>query len=425
MGPHTEEALRLPTPLTPEPFLPSRNPLCAPLSLLCCGALTLSLTGCTGPDLNRTDYLDDKVAVLYYFSGFWNALTKGYVVFVDEEGGTEHVATEGMQYESMAYNGTDLMFHEVHNSRIVGPGAAQFDRENEEYGAVIGGSLPDGTLYTVFNTGDAGDGYTSSVNWYDGDTLHTGSVGSETWQVGAGPEGTLYLTGVPGARGDDELAVTLYAARLETGLSYEPVAEWTIHEDDLPHGGIVVHREHAYLLEYSQNAEGVEDQEVGLRLVDVDLADGSVAHHLVGTYYDDYLTYYDGIEPPAEKADLPSAEAAWYYGDRRTHLIGDALYFIDGHGQVYRFDTATGEAAAHFTVDPRAAESDEVHTAWSGEELHVFFRSFDDEDNATLQTYDAADGEMTAELAVSGLKALPMDLRGLGLYDFLPLTGKA
>ncbi|GAA1082690.1 hypothetical protein [Nocardiopsis metallicus] len=402
-----------------------RHPLRTPLPLLCCGALALSLTGCTGPDLDRADYLDGKVAVLYYSSGFWSSLTKGYVVFVDEDGGIEHVATEGMQYESMAYNGTDLMFHEVHSSRIVGPGAALFDRENEEYGAVIGGSLPDGTLYTVFNTGDDGSGYTSSVNWYDGETLGTASVRSEVRQAGTAPDGTLYLTGVPDVWEGEEHSLTVSSVRLEAEITPEPLAEWTVHEDDTHMGGLTVHDGHVYQLGYSKLAEGIDEQEIGLRLTDVDLSDGSVEHHPVATYYDDYFTYHDGIEPPAGKARLPSAERAIRYGDRRTRLIGGLLYYVDGNGQVYRFDTATGEATEHFTVDPRAAGSDEVHTAWSGEELHLFFRSFDDEDDATLQTYDAASGEMTAELAVSGLKSLPMDLRGLGLYDFLPLTGQA
>ncbi|GHC77365.1 hypothetical protein GCM10007079_14490 [Nocardiopsis terrae] len=403
--------------------MPSEHPPHVPLSLLCCGALVLALTGCAGPDLDRTDYLDGKVAVLYYSSGFWNAMTKGYVVFVDEDGTTESVTTEGMQYEAMAYNGTDLLFHEVATSTIVGPGATRFDRASEEYGAVMGGTLPDGTLYTVFNTGDTGDGYTSSVNWYDGDTLRTGSVDSEIWQTGAGPDGTLYLTGVPDSWEEEELTVTLYAAQLGTELTYEPVAEWTIHEEDLPQGGLTVNGGHLYQPEYSRRAEGVDDREVGLRLTDVDLSDGSVEHHPVATYYDDYYTHDDSDAPPADKADLPSAEAAWYYGSRRTHLIDDTLYLVDGTGQAYRFDTTTGEASAHFTTDPEASASDEVHTSWSGEELYVFFRNFEDEDRATLQTYDAATGEMTSELAVTGLASLPMDLRGLGLYDFLPLTG--
>ncbi|MGW5875484.1 hypothetical protein ACWFMI_02870 [Nocardiopsis terrae] len=402
--------------------MPSRHALRAPLSLLCCGVLALSLTGCTGPDLDRKDYLDDKVAVLYYSSGFWNAMTKGYVVFVDEDGEIESVTTEGMQYASMAYNGTDLLFHEVATSTIVGPGATRIDRDNEEYGAVMGGTLPDGTLYTVFNTGDAGDGYTSSVNWYDGDTLRTGSVGSEIRQIGAGPDGTLYLTGVPDVWEGEEHTITLRSARLGSDLAHEPVAEWTIHEDNTHMGGLTVHGRHVYQLEYSKQAEGVDEQEIGLRLTDVDLSDGSVEHHPVATYYDDYFTYHDGTAPPSEKAHLPSAEKAIYYGDRRTHLIEDDLYYIDGTGQVYRFDTATGEASAHFTIDPEAPDSNEILTAWSAGELHVFFHSFEDEDRATLQTYDAATGEMTSELAVTGLASLPMDLRGLGLYDFLPLT---
>src|SRR5699024_5807643 len=143
-------------------------------------------------EMDETDFLKDKVAVVYYSTTIDTRPGKGFAVFIDQKGEAYPFETKGLELGSSAFNGkTELPNSSPFVSNGYASGSSAFNGktvffqdETNDYtlstelkkekrdkpqftGDYIGENPKDNSFFSIFNTGFAenGEGYESDIYW--------------------------------------------------------------------------------------------------------------------------------------------------------------------------------------------------------------------------------------------------------------------
>ncbi|GKV57599.1 hypothetical protein NCCP2222_35460 [Sporosarcina sp. NCCP-2222] len=342
--------------------------------------------------------LEQKTEAILYFSTTadqdMNRDGLSFAVFIDSAGKTDLLKMKGLELGSV-YASDDTLFMEDRNNIFLvnRDGMETFDMETEEHTGEVTG-FQDGLFYSVNNSGFTEDGgYQSNIRVGSEDGFETIHVPYYLHMSGIADGELIMVTGEP----ED---ISLQRMPLEKEVDIEKVASLGALGERLGLSSILKNDGKFYLL-----MSDTEKLTAAIYEIDEQTGDSKTVPFLTYSDADDY------------RLRIP-------FNLRNASSIHDGiLYYVDGLGEVHRFNTKTGEAEPSFQIEgieessPYMAEQ----TFFKEGDLYVFRYDASSESHV-IDTYDLASGERIEEQPVTGLEEMYQLVKQKGkrvaAYDF-------
>lgn len=348
--------------------------------------------------IDNSTFLNDKLAVTYYSTTIDSEKSKGFIIFIDDQGDTTTVETDGLELGRLGYNGKSLFFQDQINNYTLSDELTIDDRSDYQHTGDYVGTREDETFFSIFNSGMGmgDDTYRSDIYWYDHQQLTKDVL-------------PFYIE----SRGHTEnLIYTLHREDLESNefiLSQTELSDharmtqmmtWEPDQEVLPVSNLHVKNNHLYYI-----GESHQQNESFFQLVEWDLTNEKVTDHLVAGPMTSEEHY----------------ESIPYDSQKSAYLYNDTFYFIDGVGRVYTTDLHSGITKESFMIEETTRDGDFVQIDWKDDNLYVFYYHIDGERSTGLDTYNIETGQKINTLDIHGIEDIIEHNKGLFSYDLIIL----
>ncbi|QTD40977.1 PLD nuclease N-terminal domain-containing protein [Sporosarcina sp. Te-1] len=352
---------------------------------------TLSLETVT-PELAQ-----DTEAILYFSTTADQDMNRdglSFAVFIDSAGKTDLFKMNGLELGSVYASGDTLYMEDRNQVFLIDPsGLESFDMPTEEHTGEVTG-FHNSLFYSVNNSGFTEDGgYQSNIRVGNQDGFDTIHIPYYLHMSGIDDGELFMVTGEP----ED---VSLQRMPLEKEVAIEKVASLGALGERLGLSSIMKEEGKYYLLMS-------DTEKLTAAIYEVDEQTGEIRTL-------PFLTYSDADD---YRLRIP-------FNLRNASTIYDGtLYYVDGLGEVHRYNTETGETMASFAIKGIEEASPYMAEQTFFQEGNLFVFRYDaNSQSHVIDTYDLASGKRTNELPVSGLEEMFQLVKEKGkrvaAYDF-------
>lgn len=352
-------------------------------------------------EMDETDFLKDKVAVVYYSTTIDTRPGKGFAVFIDQKGEAYPFETKGLELGSSAFNGKTVFFQDETNDYTLSTELKKEKRDKPQFtGDYIGENPKDNSFFSIFNTGfaETGEGYESDIYWKHNQQHKKDTLPFFIETRGHHKNNIYTISGdVTMDEKDDNESYTfaLHKTTLSAEAKTVEIMSWNDSDEPLPLSHMHYFNKHLYYLDTVSRKEKSE-----FRMVDLDLKNKQVDYQII---FETALKETDDFLPHSVH--------------KNAHIDKDKFYMIDGKGNVYSTDLRTGSSKKEFHIKTEFQPHDFVEVDWRDHYLYLYFNTTD---KSALETYDLTSGERIDRLEIKGVEAI-LKKNKVYSYDLLIL----
>ncbi len=348
----------------------------------------------------ETQVLDKTKAVLYVSTTADQDIdNKGvsYAVFIQEDQSVQALSMNGLELGSVAIGGSDVLLEDKDNIHIVGDHTKSFKMDTSQYTGERTGYLPGKELFfSIYNSGFVEGGYSSDVRFGDSQGFRADSI--------------PYYIAASGATDD---TVTILTQDLEENKFY---LKEVLFDKELKVNDIT-----------TIQSGTTESMQV---LAPV-LSDGTYYYLTLSTIHDDTnetvsihrvnkkTLQQDSFELVDYKNEDLTATIPYNYKNSAA-LYNKKLYYVNGLGHVYSFDTESTAVSQEFTlknVDASKIRHNE-ETYFKEGDLYVLRYSPDKQEHYYLETYSLDNGDLAESFDIKGLDTIIQSTKSKNVYSY-------
>lgn len=370
------------------------------------GDVTAEALSVKADSLQKSDFLKNKQAVLYYSTtadqDFDN---KGvsYAIFIDDEGMATGFKMNGLELGTIASNGQSLLLADKNSIKIVGNTYKEFKQNKPQYTGERTGFLKNqNVFFSIYNTG-----VNKQTGSYDSNVL----FGDETsFKRGNIP----YYILTSGTTDQSVPILTLDIEKNMYDLREVSFAGDTVEVNDL------VQLENKENKEYANLSPIVADADfyyfVLCELIDDTNQDVILFKINKKTRAQEQISVAEHRNNDNLVATIP------YSIKNSAYVYGDHFYYIDGLGDVYRLEKGSNRIERKFTIDNPSTDGVRhgEATYFRDDQLFVVRYHENAEELYTIESYSLETGKREKVTTIKNLDNILGSIKGKSLhgYDF-------
>jgi hypothetical protein len=354
-------------------------------------------------ELKQTDFLQNKMAIVYFSTTSDQAMYGdglSYATFIDEQGKAQSWKMHGLELGSMAVNQDQIFIEEGDKVRLVGRNYKVLPMKDEQHTGKRAGYLEkDRLFYSIYNTGNYGEGYyRSEVRWGNEQGFRTGLIPHYIETSGEDGEHVYILT-----INLEEEKSKFYLKEVditEQKVEIKPLTEWERSEKVASLSSIFVDKDAFYIV-----LHGIES-DCHVQLLKIDRK-----NYKRETYT--LVQYPNDVEVPNL---IPLEPGELYFFNKE-------LYYVDGFGDVYTFNSITKRVQKRFSFldyTPNGGGNNE-HLSFRGPYVY-FFHSQPNTEKYLIEKYNLLSGEREAIKEITGIQEIMTEVarrkKYAPIYDF-------
>jgi hypothetical protein len=352
-------------------------------------------------ELKQGNFLRDKQAVVYFSTTApQNSFNDGlsYAVFVDDQGRAKSLKMGGLELGSVASNKDQVFVEEQDKVRIVGRGYQTFPMKDRHFTGIKAGYLDrKDFFYSIYNTGNYGNGYISSIRWGNEKGFHTGTIPYYIESSGEDDQHIYIVT-------KDLEKLDKYFLKevdLTQKIKVKSLTEWERSEDALILSPVLVDDHNFYVVLCGEKSNA------HIQLLTINKQTHQREMYTLIQYAND--------------DDILAKSTPFEF--KTFYLFNQELYYVDGFGDVYTFNLLSKKVRKKFSFTDYKRENalHDEHLYFQGSYVY-FFRFNPRIDQYTIEKYNLLDGKKEAVKEVTGIKEIMTEVsrrkKFAPLYDF-------
>lgn len=354
-------------------------------------------------DLEKENFLHNKKAIIYLSTtadqdidgeGF------SFAVFIDQKGKAQALKMEGLELGSTAVYENSVFLEEKDKVRIVGEDYKEFPMKTAQYTGERTGFIENKNIFfSIYNSGftQDGSGYLSDVRFGNKEKFQTDSIPFYIASSGIEGEKVNILT-----QDVDKNQFDLRQVTFDSSLEVDHLTMLDTPKNEF----------------FNSLAPLLSDKKSYYLILSSVIDDFNEKTSLYRIAKDTYeQEVYDFIEYKDMK-DLVSTIP--YNFKNSAHIHQDVLYFINGLGDVYTFDTKNEEIQKKFSIE-NASKSKIRHneeTYFKDNSLYVLRYSDEKKEKYYLEEYNLDNGSRVNTLDITGFHDLLSSVQKKSIYSY-------
>ncbi|GEL05506.1 hypothetical protein [Rummeliibacillus stabekisii] len=352
-------------------------------------------------ELKETEFLQNKKAVVYLSTTAdqdFDGKGASYAVFIDNHGKSQGLQMKGLELGSMAINKKNILLEEKDRVRIVGEDYKEFPMSKKQYTGEITGYLKNKNIFfSIYNSGINKGSYNSDVRF-----------GNE--------------------KGFKTSTIPFYIA--SSGLNKTDLSILThdVKENEFNLKKVVFNKD----VKTQQVTKLNTQKDVDMNALSPILADQKYYYFILSSTLDDYnaKVYLYQINKINKKQkvfklldykDMKDLVATDPYNVKNSaYLYKKELYYVNGLGDVYTFNTSTQKIKKKFSLI-NANQSKIRHneeTYFKDNYLYVFRYNEKKSGKYYLEQYSLDSGELIKSTDIQNFDKLSKSIRGKNIYSY-------
>ncbi|SFS37774.1 hypothetical protein [Marininema halotolerans] len=340
-------------------------------------------------------FLKDKQAVLYYSTPNYSLMGFSYAIFVDNKGETQGIKMHELDCGTVTKGNHRVFLEEADRVRIIGKNYKEFPMKVGQYLGHQSGYLKRKDLFfSLYNSGL----HDSYIRYGNEKGFHTEKFPGSIEASGLFDDHIFVVTENLNEIDDevDNSKYELIELKIQDEVKTKPIKTLKF-KGELNPSTIHADEKYVYII----------------MTVDKDDHNGKVLLIRINkkTHHQDQFTLanYKGID------DL--YQTTTYNDQRAAHMWKDDLYYIDGLGDVYTFNTKTEKSKKEFSLQESHLGE---QTAFRGKYLYLY-KLNEKTHQHSIDKYYLKTGKLVKRIRIKGIDTIFLTNvfgDGFGLYDF-------
>lgn len=353
--------------------------------------------------IEQSNFLKDKQAVMYFSTTADQDMDdKGVslAVFINDDGQADAFKMNGLELGSLTTTENEVLLVDKNKIRLIGDTFKEFKMEKPQYTGERTGYLEKKNLYfTIFNTGISADGgYDSNVVYGNENGFTKGNI--------------PYYISSSGNDKNDVVVLTHDTEKNEYFFRKVVLSNNDVKVQD------IVKLKNPKNLELSGFSPVLSDEQfyyVILREIVNETSEDIVLYRInKKTLTQDQFTISTYRNENNLIAHIP------YNIKNSAHLFNGVLYYANGLGEVYAFDTKTQKVSNLFTM--KDAPTDGVRhneeLFYKDDLLYVVRHDENIKERYFIENYSLTKGKKIEDIKIKGLNDILQSIKGKSIYSY-------
>ncbi|MFG6497135.1 hypothetical protein P8610_17370 [Fictibacillus sp. UD] len=353
--------------------------------------------------IEQGNFLKDKQAVMYFSTTADQDIdNKGVslAVFINDNGEADAFKMNGLELGSLTMADNEVLLVDKNKIRLIGNTFKEFNMEKPQYTGERTGYLEKKNLYfTIFNTGISADGgYDSNVVYGNEDGFNRGNI-------------PYYIS----SSGNDQNDVVVLTHDIEKNEHHFRKVD--LANDDVKVQDIVKLKNPKNLL-LSSFSPVLSDEQfyyVILREIVNETSEDIVLYRInKKTLIQDQFTISTYRNNKNLIAHIP------YNIKNSAHLFNGVLYYANGLGEVYAFNTETSKVRSLFSVKdaPQDGVRHNEELFFKDNLLYVVRHNEKLKEKYYIESYSLTKAKKIEDIKIKGLNDILRSVRGKSIYSY-------
>lgn len=353
--------------------------------------------------IEQENFLKDKQAVMYFSTTADQDMDdKGVslAVFINDDGKADAFRMNGLELGSVTTTDNEVLLVDKNKIRLIGNTFKEFEMEKPQYTGERTGYLQKRDLYfTIFNTGISGDGgYDSNIVYGNENGFNKGNIPYYISSSGNDQNDVVVLTQDTEKNEYFFKKVSLSTndvnvqdlVKVNNPKNIELTGFSPILSDDQFH--YVILRE--YVDETSEN----------IVLYRINKENLTQEQFTISTYRNEKNLI----------AHIP------YNIKNSAHLFNGVLYYANGLGEIYAFDTKNSKVRNLFTVKdaPQDGVRHNEELFFKDDHLYVVRHNEKTKEKYYIEHYSLTERKKIEEIKIKGLNDILRSIKGKSIYSY-------
>lgn len=352
-------------------------------------------------ELEKAEFLQNKKAVIYLSTTAdqdFDGKGASYAVFIDQYGESQGLLMNGLELGSMAINNKNILLEEKDKVRIVGEDYKEFPMSKKQYTGEITGYLKNKHIFfSVYNSGINKNSYNSDVRYGNEKGFKTSTI-------------PFYIA-TSGLNNSDLSILTQDIKEKEFNLKK------VIFGEDVKTKQIVKLKNH---------------KDVDLNALSPILADDKYYYVILSSILDDYnaKVYWYRINKINKKQEVfllldyknkKNLVATDPYNVKNSaYLYKKELYYVNGLGNIYTFNTSTQKIKKKFSlIDANQSKiRHNEETYFKDNYLYVLRYNEKKKEKYYLEQYSLDSGERIKSTPIKNFDNISRSIKGKNIYSY-------
>ncbi|MES5896389.1 hypothetical protein [Bacillus cereus group sp. RP43] len=346
--------------------------------------------------------IKDVWSVVYFSTTADQDTGKGegtsYAVFIDKDGKAKSMKMKGLELGKVAKSKGRVFLEEKDKIHIVGERHKEFKLEKEQHTGEYSGYLEsEGVFFSIFNSGFTKNGkYSSDVYWGNEKGFKNDSIPYYIDSSNLVNDRIIMVTRNLENTKTDEYQL-MEGKLSDNTLKISQLTEWKQPENIIMTTSSIEADENYYYLIIS-DMKDEKNMDVSLMRIDKNTLKREVFPFIQYTNVEEL-----GPERPFSKKPM--------------NIFEGSLYYIDGLGDVYTFDTRTTKVEKAFSfIDTDKSTKYFDEQIYFKDDKVYFFRYNHLKNKYMIQSYHLGTGRQEKNLEIKGLEKIKQDIKTKGKY---------
>ncbi|PGZ94188.1 hypothetical protein [Bacillus sp. AFS029533] len=353
-------------------------------------------------EMTNIDFLKDKRAVIYFSTTAdqdSNDDGMSYAMFVDEKGQANSIKMEGLELGNITKSTNQVFIEDKNRIQLLGGKYEDFHLKKSQYTGERSGYLPGKDLFfSIYNTGfNKKGGYDSDVRYGNENGFKTGTI--PNYLVSSGVVGdNVYVLA------NDQTKPKVFVLKevtLDNKFDVKDLAKIETPNEVAAESEVLADQNYFYFI-------------MGATTDDHNKDDLLIRVHKQTKKQDIFpLVHYAGVDDIIETIVFNVRQSAYLYKDE--------LYFVDGLGDVYTFNTKTEQIQKKFSF----VDADKTKVGYNEQvyfqDDHVYYFRFNPKsEKYTIDVYSLLTGKQESQQEITGIKEVmnQVQKRGKSIYSY-------
>ncbi|MRX71866.1 hypothetical protein GJU40_06725 [Bacillus lacus] len=371
-----------------------------------------SFGGSTAVTANKEEYQDpdflkDKQAAIYFSTTADQDIDgsgKSYAAFIDTSGNTLSIQKKGLELGTIAHSDDTLLLEDKQSVTLLGQQYQEFSDSKAQYTGERSGYLPKENLFfSLYNSGfNSNGGYNSDVRLIRPSGLTTGTIPHYITSSGIVNEEVMIVA----HNIDTPTEFSLKKVNFEKEISLEDIADFTTSSEQVPQSPVLGDGRYYYVI--LSDYKNDHDEDVLLYRINPETKE-------TVTFT---LAQYRGMED--------TGKTIVYNNRRSAYLQDNILYYVNGIGDVFAYNTITETSEKAFSLQDveQSRRSYNEQAYFTENYLHIFYYSTA-KDTYFIDQYDLKSGERVKQQELPDMKNMMNSMnkgrKSVYSYDFVVL----
>ncbi len=358
--------------------------------------------------IKEKDFLSDKRAVLYFSTTADQDMDGrgiSLAVFINDKGEADAFKMNGLELGSVAAGNNEVLLVDRDKIRLVGDTYKEFNMKKSQYTGERTGYLEKENLFfTLFNSGfNSNGGYDSNILYGNEKGFHKDNIPYYIGTSGVDKDEIIALT--------ENIEASEYFLRKITpsknNMEIQDIIQIEKPKNSSLSGSspILADNQYYYMVLESTPENGVSN-----------ILNSDVILYRINkkTLQQDEFTISTYRNEKNLTAHYP------FNIKNSAHLYNDILYYANGLGEVFAFDTKTQEMTKKFTMKNVRKDGVRFHEQlfYKDDNLYVVRHDEKLKEKYYIEHYSLTEGKKIENIKINGLNDILKSIKGKSIYSY-------